>query len=279
MSRRRFLLDDWLCDELGRVCVRGPELHHLRDVLRLQVGEEVEVVETKRSISHLATIAFFSEEAAWLEIVKTLPSPQGPAIQLLIGLPKRGPAERIVEKCTELGVSAFHFFFAERSQGRLSDSEQEKRLERWSRIAQAALKQSGGNCLPIISLSNSLAQALERGQKEITNALQLILLCPIEAKLCSVQRLNICDLREKTLRSINSRENNSPFSTDRLDSTRMMPATCRILLGPEGGLSKEEILFAIERPFLPLSLGPKILRTETAAIVGSAIAAALFEMP
>ena len=155
-----------------------------------------------------------------------------PRVRLLYALPKGGKVDDILRPCTELGVTDFVLFAAERSVVHLDDPERaHRKMERWQRVVEAAARQSGRADVPTLRGPLSLSEALE-------------------------------SVGDDPLRLVLDPKGDCAWST----LPRLTPAT--VIVGPEGGLSPRELLACDRSGFSRVPLGCPILRTETAAIVG-----------
>lgn len=209
-------------------------------VLRLTVGNKVTLFNGKGG-EYEAELLSISKGRALVKIVahhsveRELPY----RIILAQGLPEAGKMDWIVEKAVELGVSAIQPIAAERSVGRLHGDRGEKRLDRWRSVVVAAAQQCGRNTLPDILLPQQLEQVI-RGN-----------------------RASICIMF-------------SPRASLTLSAwaKQQRPQDITILIGPEGGFSQTEEAQAVAAGAVFLSMGDRILRTETAGMAAvSAISA------
>ena len=157
----------------------------------------------------------------------------GLSVHLGIALSRGERMDWIVQKATELGVSAITPLRTERTEVRLSGERAEKKLRHWQQIATSACEQCGRNRLPDIQPTQNLAQWVN--------------VVEADARLVLHHRAN----------------------SARMDATS--PSSIALLVGPEGGLSPGEITAAEQAQFLSLQLGPRILRTETAPLAAIAI--------
>jgi len=155
-------------------------------------------------------------------------------IRLIQGVSRGERMDMVVQKATELGIHRISPVLTTHSVVRLDAERSSRRQEHWARIAQGACEQCGRNRLPVIDEPRTLADVL---QEPSTTRLRLML-HPGPAG----------DLPET----------DSPSGVD-------------VLIGPEGGLSDDERDFALSAGFASLSLGPRILRTETAALAAIAV--------
>ena len=152
-------------------------------------------------------------------------------ITLAQGVSRGERMDLVVQKATELGVSQLAPVLTERSVVRLDARQAQRKLEHWRAIAVAACEQSGRNRLPGIRNPASLRDFLR------------------ESFGLQGTRLLL-----------------SPSGTRRIGKIQAPPGRVTVLIGPEGGLAPEEQAAAIEAGFIPVRLGPRVLRTETAAI-------------
>ncbi len=165
---------------------------------------------------------------AWLrQLHDRLPQPC--RIRLIQGVPKGDKTELILQKGTELGVSEFHLVTTERSVVRFK--RESRQQLRWEKIIQEAARQSGQYHLPQLQCSNSLQVALTADDTD----LKLLLWEQSETPLAEV-------LGDKKYQRIS------------------------VIVGPEGGITAAEAAVAVSRGYRPVSLGPRILRTETAGL-------------
>lgn len=159
------------------------------------------------------------------------------ALTLAVGISRGDRFDWVVQKATELGVAQIQPLFTERCEVKLSGDRLQKKLGHWRQIAASACEQCRRNRLPVVAEPQKLAQYLERAESDL--------------KLVLHHRAEL-DLR-------------------RLERARGAPASALLLVGPEGGLSETEIDAALARGFLPLRLGPRVLRTETAPLAALAV--------
>ncbi len=158
------------------------------------------------------------------------------AVHLALGMPANDRMDWLVEKATELGVTSIQPLMAERSVLRLSGERAEKKLAHWRAIAIAACEQCGRNRVPVIHAATSLSQWL-KSTAEQASISQRLLLSLQGGTQPLAQAINITD------------------------STPLL-----FLSGPEGGLSPTEEAAALASGFKPVTLGPRVLRAETAPL-------------
>jgi 16S rRNA (uracil1498-N3)-methyltransferase len=168
-------------------------------------------------------------------------------IHLAVGMPANDRMDWLVEKATELGVASIQPLMTERSVLRLSGERAEKKVAHWQSMAIAACEQCGGNRVPVIHPVLGLAAWLKA---QSVSAHTGALLLSLRAGTHSLQ-LAISALEQPHADASSS--------------------TLRFLSGPEGGLSSAEEDVAVAQGFAPVSLGPRVLRAETAALAALAM--------
>ena len=237
---------------VGEECVlSAEESAHVARVLRMQAGDAVQLIAADSLFS--ATLLTVSDTAATARVTAVLPSPECPVhITLWQGLPKQDKLELIVQKATELGVWDVIPVEMERSVARL-DGKEAKKSERLQRIALEAAKQSGRAHVPQIYVGCRMAQALAR----LADGAYDAVLVAWEGE----SALRITQAMQALLREQPS------------------PLAIAIVIGPEGGISEKEIARLSEAGARCVTLGRRILRTETAGLSAlSAVMAMLGEM-
>ena len=220
----------------------GELYRHMARVLRLKAGSAVTLTDAGGGLlsgvieevgAKSLTVLISARESA-----PEAEREQGLRITLYQGLPKGEKLDLILQKCTELGVSELVTFDAVRSVVKLRGERSAGRLERCEKIVQEAARQSGRRLAPQVSLGGSLEVVLREARQEVK-----LLLWEGE-------------------------------QTTRLGSVfkaHPSPESVAIVVGPEGGLTNEEVEQAVACDFTPVSLGRRILRTETAGLAMLAI--------
>lgn len=226
------------------VSLEGEGFKHLAKVLRLRAGDKVELFDGEgRAI--LGQIKELERDRAWISRLAPLENKgESPlSICLLQGLPKGEKMEWILQKNTELGVAAFRPLLLQRCVVKLeTEKKRDHKLERLEKVVQEASRQCGRQVVPRILPPVGLKEAL----REIGSADRLLI--PWEEGGRPL--------------SESLKEMGPPQSEGRL----------YILIGPEGGLTQDEVLAAQEQGGQVVTLGPRILRTETAGMAVAAIA-------
>ncbi len=243
MTRRRWIADTW--DE-ATASIAGNQAAHLIRVLRAQPGMEFDIVAGGR-VWHSVLAGISGDEVRFNLIAEVEAEPALP-VTLLLSVFKFDRMEWAIEKVTELGADCVVPILARRSDKHLVQAAA-ARTERWRRLAREASKQSRRSDVLRVEDPEQLRTAIRRSE----NALRLVL---------AEQE------RSTTLHRA---------LTEALAAAGDEVPPILLAVGPEGGwTAEEEGLFDAEN-WKPVSLGPRILRAETAAITALAVAAALLE--
>ncbi|MCU0573374.1 MAG: 16S rRNA (uracil(1498)-N(3))-methyltransferase [Syntrophobacteraceae bacterium] len=240
MSRKCFYIGP-IDERVEILTIQGNAAHHMSRVLRLGVGERVEL---RDGLGHSwsGRIEAVSKGAVSVRVLEEISLGTESPLFLTLGmaLARSDRMDLVVRQGTELGVDRFAFFPAARSQYRLSGQEAGRRLDRWSRISREALCQCRRTVLPEIVLHGSLDAFLEAVR--ISGG-------PGE------ERLKVLALEGRMGRSLKELHGGHP------ECSEMVAAT-----GPEGGWREEEVSRLEREGFLSVHLGPRIMRFETAAL-------------
>ncbi|HEX3374125.1 MAG TPA: RsmE family RNA methyltransferase [Edaphobacter sp.] len=242
MTRRRFIADTWTATTAS---LTGDQAIHLARVLRAEPGQVYDIV--SNGFLHRAEITRVTEQQVDFTLHEELSSDAALPVHLLLAVFKFDHMEWAIEKATELGVSRITPILARRTEKHLAQSSA-KRVERWRRIALEASKQSRRTTIPGIANPTQLKAALEH---ETTPT--RILLSETE------QATTLSTALQASVRSV---------------ASEAASHTTAIAIGPEGGWTPEEISLFTQHQWQPVTLGPRILRAETAAIAAIAIAGA-----
>ena len=227
------------------------ESAHAARVLRLRPGEEVRILDGENLWA--AELAQVDAKQTTAVVTARCPSPEAPAHAVLVqGLPKADKLELIAQKGTELGMWELWPVEMERSVAKADKADKaDKKRERLSRIAMEAAKQSGRAHVPEVSATISFAKALEK-----LDAFDLVLVAWEEEHALPMSKAVASFVSEKGT-----------------------PARVAIVIGPEGGISQAEWQKLHDRGAVSVTLGPRILRTETAGLCAlSVLWTALGEM-
>lgn len=215
--------------------LRGRDVQHLTSVLRLRQGAVVELLD---GLNHLyqAELQQTSREQALFKILSRVEIDTEPHLEVVLGaaLLKGEKFDYLIQKATELGVHRIIPFISTRTVTRISPEKETGRVRRWQKIAQEAAEQSERGKIPVIDE-------------------------PLTFN-------DLCDLDLFDLKLICAERGDFP-GLKRVLQAHKPPGRVLALVGPEGGFSPEELQLAREKSFLPVSLGKRILRAETASLL------------
>lgn len=213
--------------------LEGEQAAHAK-VLRLGRGDEVTLCDGQGREAR-CTVSDFSPGQVSLVIHATKPSRSEPKLRcsVYMGFPKADKFEHVIQKATELGAYEIIVFPCARSVSRPDTKSLAKKLERWQKIAASAAEQSGRGLIPRVLALGSFQEAVARAS---------------EAEFSALFYEN-----ERTL-SLRAAVEARPF------------ATAALMTGPEGGLTEQEVQSASDAGMAVCSLGPRILRCETAPL-------------
>lgn len=221
-----------------RVIISGEDVNHIKNVLRMRPGEELAVRNGQDGREYRCAILAVGEEEILCELrfIKEEKVELSARIYLFQGLPKGDKMELIIQKAVELGVYQVIPVAASRCVVKLDGKKASAKRARWQGIAEAAAKQSKRAIVPEVTEVSSFAQAVRKAAE------MDVALIPYE-------------LAEDMSR------------TKEIIGSLHAGQSVAVFIGPEGGFSEEEISLAGESGILPITLGKRILRTETAGLV------------
>lgn len=220
-----------------RIVITGGDVNHIRNVLRMKIGEEIAVSNGTDGKEYRCGIEEFTEDEVicTLRFVKEDGLELPARVTLFQGLPKADKMEFIVQKMVELGAYRIVPVATKRAVVKLDEKKAKTRVGRWQAIAEAAAKQSKRRIVPqvgeVCTMKEALVQAASMDLK----------LIPYE-------------LSEGMAKTRELIEKAAPGQE------------IAIFIGPEGGFEEAEVSMAMEAGFVPVTLGKRILRTETAGL-------------
>jgi 16S rRNA (uracil1498-N3)-methyltransferase len=216
--------------------IEGDAANHIVRVLRLEPGAPL-IVFDGRGAEYSARIESVRKSAVLIEVQDRSPSSRESSLSLTLvqGISRGERMDLVVQKAAELGVTSIIPVLTERTVVKLDAKQSERKLAHWQGIATAACEQSGRDTLPNIVAPQSLDEFLRRIDPQSTRVLL------------------------------------SPTGTQRVNDLKAPERKVVVLIGPEGGLSDPEQRSAIGAGFLAVRMGPRILRTETAAVAALAL--------
>ncbi len=244
MTRRRWIADTWN-EPRTTAALTGSQAAHLARVLRAQPGQIFDVV--ANGFLHRAEVTAVRDDEVTFALHEEREAESALPLHLLLAIFKFDHFEWAVEKATELGVARITPVLARRTEKHLVQAAA-KRVARWRRIAHEAAQQSRRTDVPIIADPVALAAALTATADTPTR----ILLAEVE--------------QQHTLRAALEAAANGDERAN---------GTVALAIGPEGGWAPDELQRFTDAQWQHVTLGPRILRAETAAIAAMAVASAL----
>ena len=225
--------------EQNTCVIEGEDVKHISRVLRCRENDKLEVCDMDNN-EYICEIKEINKDNILLDIIEkvNIKRESNLKVKLYQGMPKGTKMELILQKLTEIGVDEIVLVQAKRSVTKIDNKKEDKKIERWERIIYEAAKQSKRAKIPKLTGVLTFKEALADMQNNDLN------LCPYENE-----------------RTISIKEAIKDSSAN----------TIGIFVGPEGGFEEEEVEKIQEIDGKVVSLGPRILRTETASVVASSI--------
>jgi len=247
MPAGRFVVAGTLLAEHAELELPAEIAHQVRDVLRLAPGDSIRLLDGRGGEYPAAVVEVGRKRVvARLGACEHIPPEPGPRVALCQGMLKGAKFETVLQKCTELGIGEFIPLLSERAVA-AADDLSEAKGRRWEHILAEAVEQSAGSRLPVLAEPRPLMHALAS-------------LPPGAIALFPWEEARDLTLRQALQAAIAERGGIAHVSE------------VRIFIGPEGGFSASEAALAERAGAQLVTLGPRILRAETAAIVATALA-------
>ena len=223
------------------VILTGSQAHQICDVLRMKSGDKIIVLDNT-GYEYTVVLSKVGRQEVPGQVVdrKKCEAEPKTRITLYQSLLARDKFELVLQKCTEVGVVRFVPVVTQRCIVRLADTVTVKKMSRWQSIITEAAEQSGRGRIPQIEDAVNFSDA-------------------------------VAGLDRFDCRLIGSLEANEPGLREIIRTGNTEPIEIALFIGPEGGFSKEEITLARSKGAVSFSLGKRVLRTETAAVVASAL--------
>lgn len=204
--------------------------HHLVSVLRAKSGQSI-VLFDGTGVEYAAEIIEITKKQVRVTVGQAVQVERESPLKITLfqGLSRQERMDYVIQKAVELGVFRIVPIITERAQVRLTDDRRLRKMQHWQRIIESACEQSGRTVLPVIEQP--------------------------------VLWQDVIHLETESLKLVCS-----PWHRGLHWSQLERPAAVHLMIGPEGGLSEEEVATAVANGYRPMSMGPRILRTETAAV-------------
>ncbi len=218
------------------VTITGGDVNHIKNVLRMKIDEELLISNGQDKDYYCKIESISDNEIKALILDEEFEGTELPTeLYLFQGLPKSDKMELIIQKAVELGVKEIIPVATKRCVVKLDDKKEASKIKRWQAISESAAKQSRRTIIPEISSVMSFRKAINRAK---------------EFELGIIPYENFKDMTE-TKEVLNKVQKGIKIG---------------IFIGPEGGFEESEIQYALENGIHPISLGKRILRTETAGL-------------
>jgi len=232
---RFYVEQDQISDEF--ITIQGPDVNHIKNVLRMRTGEKLVICNGQGKDFYCIINSESKDEIlVSIEEVRDTDTELEGNIYLFQGLPKKDKMELIIQKAVELGVYEIIPVMTKRTVVKLEDKKKEaKKLERWQAIATSAAKQSNRGIIPNILSTMDFKEALKHAKN-------------MDIKMIPYENADDINKTKEIIQSIKSNQ------------------SVAIFIGPEGGFEEKEITEALESGIQPITLGRRILRTETAGL-------------
>ena len=226
--------------------IEGVDARHISKVLRMQPGTQLQIV-SDDGVSAVAEITAIDSERVTVRCLEKLAESHEPRVKLVLaqGLAKGEKMDFIIQKAVEMGAYSVIPVAMEHSVVRLDGAKAAKKVERWQKIAESAAKQSKRDIIPEVQAVQSMTEMLAK--------------CACQTKIIAYE----CEDRLSLKAALKAAEEAGGISE------------LLLIIGPEGGISEGELEQARQAGAVPVSLGRRILRAETAGLV--AISAIFYE--
>ena len=234
---QRFFVEPFQIEEENhQIHITGNDVNHIRNVLRMKQGDKLWISDGGEK-EYCCTIEALEEEQVLLHILYAQePDYELPSrLYLFQGLPKADKMELIIQKAVELGAYQIIPVETRRCVVKLDEKKSEKKVSRWQQISESAAKQSKRMLVPEVSQVMTFQEALD-----------------------FAKQLDVCLIPYELAKGMNE--------TRRLIDTIKPGKSVGIFIGPEGGFEESEVSEAMEAGAHPITLGHRILRTETAGL-------------
>lgn len=230
------------------IWITGADVNHICNVLRMKIGEELKISDGNNQ-NYLCAVEEMTKESVRVKILETFCTDTESSCRIVLfqGLPKSDKMDWIVQKSVELGVSEIVPMATARAVVKLDEKKAKKKTERWQAVSESAAKQAGRGKIPEVKQVMGFSEALTYAGT-LDHAL-----IPYE----------LAEGMEETRRQFSSLRAGGSIG---------------ILIGPEGGFEVEEVEKAMEMArAVPVTLGKRILRTETAGLFVLSVLSYLME--
>ncbi len=247
----------------NRIVMTGEDVNHIKNVLRSRVGDTFTLCDGMGTDCEARITDLSERNSVTFEVVSENPSDTELPVRIVLyqGIPKKDKMELIIQKAVELGASEIVPVAMKRCIAKIEDDRaEEKKNLRWQEIARAAAKQSGRGIIPVVQKSMSFKNALERAAGEGKNSGGE----PANAGFICMPYENAEGM--KSLSDLIDKVKACVKQSAVEGETHGVCAAVSVFIGPEGGIDPTEVETALSKGASTVSLGKRILRTETAGL-------------
>lgn len=222
----------------NKITIIGEDVNHIKNVIRKQIGDIIEICNQDNEKSYKCEIEKIEEKQITTKIIEELKSQESNIkVDIYQGLPKAEKMELIIQKSVELGANAIIPVNMKRCVVKLDSKSEEKKIERWQKISESAAKQCGRNNIPEVKHLVNI--------KDICNKIK-----DYDAMIVAYENEKENTLKQELTKLKNKQKN----------------LKIGIVIGPEGGLEENDVKLLKESGTKIITLGHRILRTETVAL-------------
>ena len=234
---RFFVKNEQIKDET--IEIQGEDVKHIKNVLRKQIGDNIEICDQNTGKSYICGIEKIENESILTNIIKELQGYNDKIkVDIYQGLPKADKMELIIQKSVELGANAIIPVSMKRCVVKIDSKDEQKKITRWQKIAESAAKQSGREIIPEV--------------KNIVNVEKIIQL--IKEYDCVIVAYE------------NEKDNTIKRELLKIKENIHDKVKIAVIIGPEGGLEEKDVEMLKQNGAKIVTLGHRILRTETVAL-------------
>ena len=242
------------------ITILGEDVNHIANVLRLKKQDEIFVCDKDEAITYRAKIIDMSKEKVVCKIIEQVEETTESDVEVTIfqGLPKADKMEYIIQKATELGAKEIVPVAMKRCVVKLDQKDEVKKIARWQKIAEVAAKQSGRDRIPNVHRVIKLQE-----MKNLISKFDLFWVAYEEEKEVTLKQVIVKEhmkRAEKNLQRLSKMQLGDKIEKEKI------PLKVGVVIGPEGGLEGEEVEELKASGAKVVTLGKRILRTETASL-------------
>lgn len=235
-----FVTQEQVNENKQEIKIKGTDVNHLKNVLRIKIEDKIEVCNLENQQSYYCQVKKIEKECITAKILERIMQTTESNVKVSVfqGLPKAEKMELIIQKAVELGVYDITPVEMKRCIVKLKEKDSDKKIQRWQKISEVAAKQCGRNIIPEIY---SVISSKDIGDK----------ISGYDVVLVAYEEEKVITLKEELLK----------LKQNEKDGIKIA-----IVIGPEGGLENEDVEYWKEKGAKVITLGKRILRTETVAL-------------